>query len=426
MDDQESELMNIRKHGVKKTQLLQSGWRDSCEMYYLYNEQGTDAYKSDKFNDWLIHYGLVKGRDGAFPIEFPIRCYPLKNGVAVEESVSLPTNFLQKDCSQLSNNCVTGFDTCTMFNSRDPIAKVCNTYLDAIDCTPNKGNPSGKCNTMIQGICKTHPELPECQCVNRNQYPEWNKWSSDFLKYGSYKPDSNEDSKKEVPPAKCWYPYCQNPWLWIDEKAFPPNGETCGDIRYCNKDINLDNNTVISSIVNIVNTPCNCVSDADCKEGLKCIRNECIECSVDTDCPKGKLCNNGLCKECITDKECRTDQHCDTGNGKCVECVLSSQCDKNFYCVDNKCIQCDNNVLFCPDEKFCINNRCVECLVDTDCADNKLCVDNTCVSPDTPDQSFLQPYKWIILGVGISVLLIIVILLIGMSKNTTQTEYYYY
>lgn len=393
MNDQERLLLNIRNNGVEPPSVLQSGLQDECEIYNMYKVSGPYAYQSEKFIDWMINYGLGQ-------LKFPLYC----NG----EKLFWPSGFLARDCSRVTDNCVSGFEKCTMFNSREPIAKLCNAYLDSIGCTPETANPSGECNTLMHGICKTHPDLPECQCVNRAQYPDWNRWSADFLKYGSYKPDGATESKKEVPPAKCWYPYCQNAWLWVDDQALPSNGDTCGDIRYCKKEIKFDgSNTMIDTVVDILNTPCNCVSNADCKEGLKCIKNECVECSVDGDCPSGTLCMDGMCKECSSDQQCRVDQHCDTAFGKCVECVVSNQCPEKLSCVNNKCIECNDTVLFCPDGKFCVNNRCVECLSDSDCSDGKVCRNNTCVST-----SLFWRFRWWLVGGGVIAFLVIVLLVI--------------
>jgi len=90
-----------------------------------------------------------------------------------------------------------------------------------------------------------------------------------------------------------------------------------------------------------------CEEDADCRNGQRCERNQCIEapprCADDIDCPPGQSCNDG---------ECRTPN-----NGRCQD---NSQCPDLYLCLDGRCVEPDRNCgahADCPMHQVCNFNN---------------------------------------------------------------------
>jgi len=104
-----------------------------------------------------------------------------------------------------------------------------------------------------------------------------------------------------------------------------------------------------------------CKGDKDCKNGLVCSDNKCVECKDNAQCPKGKTCQANAC---VTEPECVRDDQCTGGKvcqaGKCTPCAADSECGPGGSCESGAC------------------KRANKCTTDTECADDEDCLDGFC------------------------------------------------
>jgi peptidoglycan-associated lipoprotein len=108
-----------------------------------------------------------------------------------------------------------------------------------------------------------------------------------------------------------------------------------------------------------------CSSDKDCKNGLVCDSNKCVECKDDTQCPKGKKCSANACvakAQCLNDDQCPLGQVCQAGS--CKPCAADGECGPGGRCESGACI------------------RPKKCAKDEDCADDEDCVNGLCLRQD--------------------------------------------
>ncbi|MCX5747246.1 MAG: OmpA family protein [Proteobacteria bacterium] len=104
-----------------------------------------------------------------------------------------------------------------------------------------------------------------------------------------------------------------------------------------------------------------CKGDADCKDGLTCSENACVECKSDLQCPKGKKCSANACiaaAECTRDDQCAEGKVCQAG--KCKACAADGECGPGGTCKLGAC------------------ERGKKCGKDADCADDEDCVNGIC------------------------------------------------
>lgn len=104
-----------------------------------------------------------------------------------------------------------------------------------------------------------------------------------------------------------------------------------------------------------------CKGDKDCKDGLKCSENKCVQCTADTDCGAGKRCEAGACiaaPECTRDDQCPSGQVCQAS--KCKPCSTDSDCGPGGTCDAGAC------------------QKAKACTKDEDCADDEDCVNGYC------------------------------------------------
>ncbi len=104
-----------------------------------------------------------------------------------------------------------------------------------------------------------------------------------------------------------------------------------------------------------------CKGDKDCKNGLHCAANKCVECATDSQCGDGKKCEAGACvakPECTKDSECHDGKVCQAN--KCTACATDNECGPGGRCEAGAC------------------QRAKACKQDTDCADDEDCVDGFC------------------------------------------------
>ena len=105
-----------------------------------------------------------------------------------------------------------------------------------------------------------------------------------------------------------------------------------------------------------------CKSEKDCKNGLKCSDNKCVECGSDADCSKGEKCSANACvaaAECEKDDQCPSGQVCQAG--KCNPCASNAECGPGGTCTNGACQRgkkCGKNE-DCADDEDCINGYCV-------------------------------------------------------------------
>lgn len=105
-----------------------------------------------------------------------------------------------------------------------------------------------------------------------------------------------------------------------------------------------------------------CKSEKDCKKGLKCSANKCVECAEDTDCGKGQKCSANACvaaAECERDDQCPSGQVCQAGT--CNPCAKDAECGPGGSCSNGAC------------------QRGKKCAKDDDCADDEDCLNGYCV-----------------------------------------------
>jgi peptidoglycan-associated lipoprotein len=112
---------------------------------------------------------------------------------------------------------------------------------------------------------------------------------------------------------------------------------SCGDSSKkpgCKADKDCKNGLVCSA-----NTCVECTSDAQCSDGKRCKANACVqasECEKDSECQDGKVCQAGKCKACASDDECAG------GSCKAGACTPPKKCSKDDECADDE--DCVNGV----------------------------------------------------------------------------------
>lgn len=107
-----------------------------------------------------------------------------------------------------------------------------------------------------------------------------------------------------------------------------------------------------------------CKGDKDCKDGLKCSENKCVQCTADADCGAGKACEAGACVAA-------------------PECTKNSDCANGMACLANKCKPCAADA-DCGPGGTCNAGACEQakaCTKDEDCADDEDCVNGFCRRP---------------------------------------------
>lgn len=106
-----------------------------------------------------------------------------------------------------------------------------------------------------------------------------------------------------------------------------------------------------------------CESTEDCKDGLACVNQQCVECASAADCGPGMTCDQGACKkaECSGDADCPNGGVCD--DGACKACASDKECGVGGKCKAGAC------------------ERPKACKVDEDCADDEDCIDGFCQKP---------------------------------------------
>ena len=105
-----------------------------------------------------------------------------------------------------------------------------------------------------------------------------------------------------------------------------------------------------------------CKGDKDCKNGLVCDANKCVECKTDAQCPKGKKCSGNACvakAQCITDDQCPMGQVCQAGS--CKPCAGDGECGPGGKCEAGSC------------------QRPKKCTKDEECADDEDCTNGLCL-----------------------------------------------
>lgn len=104
-----------------------------------------------------------------------------------------------------------------------------------------------------------------------------------------------------------------------------------------------------------------CKGDKDCKNGLKCSANKCVECTADAQCGKGKKCSANAC---VVKPECEKDDQCEAGKvcqaGKCKACASDNECGPGGSCDAGACkkaTKCSKDEE-CADDEDCLNGYC--------------------------------------------------------------------
>ncbi|MFO0575552.1 MAG: hypothetical protein U1A78_16275 [Polyangia bacterium] len=135
-----------------------------------------------------------------------------------------------------------------------------------------------------------------------------------------------------------------------------------------------------------------CRADADCKQGLKCVRGTCKNpCSC---CPDAPFCTEtdaknhpgvSNCSQCRNDGDCGAGRACDLLNGRCVDALPDCREDS----------RCGPDCKSCPEiskdeprgpRPYCLYGQvCVQCRFDYDCKAGSYCRSGDCV-PCTHDR----------------------------------------
>ena len=103
-----------------------------------------------------------------------------------------------------------------------------------------------------------------------------------------------------------------------------------------------------------------CTTDKDCKAGLSCAANTCVECTSDAQCGAGKRCTANACTaapECERDDQCADGKVCQAG--KCKACASDSECPSGV-CSSGACApvkKCSKDDQ-CADDEDCVNGIC--------------------------------------------------------------------
>jgi len=385
--------------------------------YSLCNQQNKNPFDSNGFSVWLSKTNTMNTYLGSNP-NFTLPSFT-KDGQ--------PLNFIEYFCMKTTNkNCELAYPICTHFKSNDDInlRSVCDAYVMYL-----KGNnvrPSAKYDNLVKRICSGTSandillKQYECKCASRDTDPEYKEYTELFNKYG----DSNTANIIDAPT--CWYHPCGDDLHnWIDSNAYPPgNPPTCGQIRFCDQEINLKNNLYINSNVDLKNIGCGCTSDAQCKGGRKCRNNQCVECDNTLKCPNGLRCVNGTCVECENDGQCSVNEIC--YENKCVECTPMNKtfCSPTETCVNYKCIECSDDIK-CQGGKQCINNKCIECVKDSDCDEGYQCINNKCILQDNDVPSTKKNTIWYwIIGGGVVFIILIILLLLLLNNDDEYDDGY--
>src|SRR5665647_559634 len=104
-----------------------------------------------------------------------------------------------------------------------------------------------------------------------------------------------------------------------------------------------------------------CKADKDCKNGLKCSANKCVQCTADAQCGKGKKCSANAC---VIKPECEKDDQCQAGKvcqaGKCKACAADNECGVGGSCDAGAC------------------KKATKCTKDEECADDEDCISGFC------------------------------------------------
>jgi peptidoglycan-associated lipoprotein len=104
-----------------------------------------------------------------------------------------------------------------------------------------------------------------------------------------------------------------------------------------------------------------CKADKDCKEGLHCAANKCVECAEDSQCTHGKRC---VANACTIAAECERDNQCPAGKvcqaGACKPCATDNECGPGGSCKAGSCA------------------RAKSCAKDEECADDEDCKGGFC------------------------------------------------
>ena len=105
-----------------------------------------------------------------------------------------------------------------------------------------------------------------------------------------------------------------------------------------------------------------CKGDSDCKNGLVCASNKCVECRDDSQCPAGKKCSANACvakPQCLNDDQCPLGQVCQAGS--CKPCASDGECGPGGTCEAGACQRpkkCTKNE-DCADDEDCTNGLCL-------------------------------------------------------------------
>lgn len=137
-----------------------------------------------------------------------------------------------------------------------------------------------------------------------------------------------------------------------------------------------------------------CSSPSDCSGSARCHLGECA-CTHSYQCPGAELCQNGICKQ---------------GSSGCTSSI---QCPGDQICYSNSCMYCTSSI-HCPGSKRCINMKCKdlvndECEYSSDCRGSKICRYSTCVEPNSPTNTGLAIFLWIV-AIILGIVTVIVVL----------------
>src|SRR5665647_3001776 len=98
-----------------------------------------------------------------------------------------------------------------------------------------------------------------------------------------------------------------------------------------------------------------CKADKDCKNGLKCSANKCVQCTADAQCGKGKKCSANAC---VIKPECEKDDQCEAGKvcqaGKCKACASDNECGPGGSCDAGACKKANK----CAKDEDCTAGYC--------------------------------------------------------------------
>lgn len=155
-----------------------------------------------------------------------------------------------------------------------------------------------------------------------------------------------------------------------------------------------------------------CSDDADCKNELRCLDEQCVQCAQGSDCASEELCQDGHCvADCPNDNRCESGGSCCPGTYECISqhceppcagtrCGVDDAicCAANEVCQDQQCrLDCGSNArcgaeldLCCGDGELCYGQQCsaqgpacaslADCPTDQVCEmDLGICIDRTVI-----------------------------------------------